>query len=236
MIEQVEELRTEIQTHTFPGQRKLFDNGEIGVNETRTRYRDSIRVPQEARRRHNKAGRVNPLVRAVVGGIEVATRNLVRAVKVVPIAAGVEEDTGLVIAVDQRVRKPRGNFFDQRQLPVPQKRVRSVIPSIAELLAFAERQVINDATREVVIEVDLRQPPIELLLIREREIRRTQQGTQTVGQAIIVGARIGVTKQSVQSVPVRLSLGFDLQRVVSCLADIAEKQNRVKYRIRWHVG
>ena len=36
VIEQVEELCPEIQAHAFPRKRKLFDNGEVGVDETRT--------------------------------------------------------------------------------------------------------------------------------------------------------------------------------------------------------
>src|ERR1019366_3165494 len=126
-------------------------------------------------------------------------------------------------------------MFDEGQLPIPKSCVGRAIPVTAELLAPAERQIVNDATREIIVEVDLRQTPIQLLPIRKREIGRTQQGTQTVGEAIIVGARIGVTKQSVEAVPGRPGLGFDLQRVVSGVAEVAELQHGVLYRVRRYV-
>src|SRR6266852_7529430 len=181
VVEEIEELRPEIQAHAFPRQRELFDHGEVGVDETRTRDRDAIRVPQFPEehtvnldnRRRNKAGRVDPLVPAVVGRVRVATSNPVWPVKIVPVAAVLEEDSRLVKAVDQGDRKTRGDFFDERQLPVTKKRVGCAIQIMAELLAPAEGQIVNDATAEAVIKVDLRQTPIEVLPIGEWEIGRT---------------------------------------------------------------
>src|SRR6266852_5381674 len=173
VVEEIEELRSEIQAHAFPRQRELFDHGEVGVDETRTRDRDAIRVPQPAWCRRNKAGRVDPLILAAVGRVRVATSNPVRPVKIVPVAAVLEEDSRLVKAVDQGDRKSRGDFFDERQLPVTKKRVGCAIQIMAELLAPAEGQIVNDATAEAVIKVDLRQTPIEVLPIGEWEIGRT---------------------------------------------------------------
>src|SRR5271155_2843719 len=124
-------------------------------------------------------------------------------------------------------------MFDKGHLPIPKSCVGRAVPVSAEHFASAERQVVNDAGGEVVVEVDLRQAPIQLRPVRKREIGRTQQRTQTVGEAIIVGVRIGITNQSVEAVPGRLGLGLDLQRVVSGLAEVAELQYGVPvpYRV-----
>src|SRR4029077_10384724 len=118
----------------------------------------------------------------------------------------------------------RSNLFDERQLPAPQHGVGDLIPVTSILLAPAERQVVNDASREAVIEIDLRQRPVQFFPIRKWEVGRTQQRAKTVGQAIVVGMRISITNQSVKAVLRGLGLGFDLQRVVSGLAEIAELQ------------
>src|SRR5271168_3436423 len=47
--------------------------------------------------------------------------------------------------------------------------------------------------------------------------------------------RVGVSDQSVEAVPWRLGLGLDLQRVIGCPANIAEKRNGVESAIWRHV-
>ncbi len=76
---------------------------------------------------------------------------------------------------------------------------------------------------------DLGGGPIELGPIGKREKGSAQQGTQTVGEAVVVGVRVGVAKQPVETVAARLGFGFDLQRVVSGLAEIAELQYGIEY-------
>ena len=117
----------------------------------------------------------------MVSGIETAASNQVGTVEVVAIAAGVEGDAGGVRAVDEGNREARSNLFDERQLPATKQGVGDLVPVTAIFLAPAERQIVNDAGGETVIQVDLRQTPIQRLPIGEREIGRTQQRAKTVG-------------------------------------------------------
>ena len=55
VIEEVEELGAEIQTH-LSGQPDLLDDGEVGVDEIRSGGWDTPRVPQLAGGGRNKAG------------------------------------------------------------------------------------------------------------------------------------------------------------------------------------
>ena len=174
MIKKVEKFRSEIQSHVLPWQRKLFDHRKVGVDEIWTYDRDTACVSELTGRWRDKAGRVNPLKLAMVSRIRIAARNLVRTVKVVGITAGVEGHAGGVHAVDQGNRESGGNSFDERQLPAPKHGVGDVTPSASKLLAPAERQVVNDASREAVIEIDLRQRPIQFLPIRKREVGRAK--------------------------------------------------------------
>ena len=166
MVKEVEKFCAKIQPHVLPWQRKLFDYGEVGIDKIWTDDRDTGRVSELTRRRSDKAGRVNPLQLAMVSGIRIAPGNLVRTVEVVAITAGVEGGAGGVRAVDERNWEARSNFLDERQLPAPEQGVGDVTPITSILLASAKRQVINDATREAVIEIDLRQRPIQILPIR----------------------------------------------------------------------
>ena len=182
MVEKVEELRAEIQPHVLPGQSKLFDDGKVGVHKSRACHRDARRVTQLSGSRRNKARRINPLVLPMVGRIRVAASNLIWAIEVVPVAAIVEgwKLSGLVCAVHQRHTEAGSNLFDERQLPAPNHGVGDLIPVTSILLAPAERQVVNDASREAVIEINLRQRPVQFLPIRKWEEGRTKQRAQTV--------------------------------------------------------
>lgn len=100
VIEEVEELSAEIQTH-LSRQRELFDNGKVCVDEIRSDSWDARRISQLADGGRNKAGRVDPLQLPVVRVVGVATRDQVRPVPIVSIAAVLEVGAGLVITVDQ---------------------------------------------------------------------------------------------------------------------------------------
>jgi hypothetical protein len=58
MVEQVKELRSEVQTHVLPGQNKLFDNGKIRVYETGAVNRQS-RCVAKVTNRLSESTRVN---------------------------------------------------------------------------------------------------------------------------------------------------------------------------------
>src|ERR1700722_6379713 len=227
MVEKVEEFRPEVQSHVFPGKGELFDHGEVGVDEIGTYDRDTGRVSELTRSRCDKAGRINPLKLAVVRGVGTAASDLVRTVEVVAIAAGIEGDAGGVGAVDEGNREARSNLLDERELPASKQGVGDPIPVASILLAPAERQIVNEAAGETVVEVDLRQCPIQFLPIWKWEVGRAQQRAKTIGEAIIIGVRIGITDQGVKTILRGLGLGLDLQRVVSGFAKIAELQDSV---------
>jgi hypothetical protein len=180
VVKKVEKFCPEIQSHVLPRQRKLFDHGEVGVDEIWTYNRDTRRVSELTRRWRDEAARVNPLKLAMARGSRVAASNLVRTVEVVEIAASGEGDSGGVCAIDQRNREARSNFLNERQLPAPKQGVGDVTPITSILLAPTKRQIVNNASREAIIEIDLRQRPIQILPIRKWEEGRAKQRPQTV--------------------------------------------------------
>src|SRR6202041_573361 len=111
---------------------------------------------------------------------------------------------------------------------MPKDSVGGAAPAAAILLAFAERQVIEDAGGKTVIEVQLRQAPIQLRSARQRVIERTWVRAETVGQAGIEIARIGIADQSVETMPRALGLGFDLQGIITGGTDAVIDVNTLK--------
>ena len=99
VIEEVEELGAEIQTH-LSGQPDLLDDREVRVDEIGPGGRDTARVTQLASEGRNKAGRVDPLQLAVGCIAWVSTGDPVRPVPIVGIASGRERGAGVVNAVD----------------------------------------------------------------------------------------------------------------------------------------
>src|SRR5580658_8372830 len=51
MVEEVEELRAEVQAHVFPRKLELFDNGEVGVDEVGAGDRLAVGIAEFTRRR-----------------------------------------------------------------------------------------------------------------------------------------------------------------------------------------
>ena len=85
VIEEVEELGAEIQTH-LSGQPDLLDDREVRVDEIGSNGRDTPRIPQLAGEGRNKAGGVDPLQLAVGRIAGIATGDPVRPVPIVGIA------------------------------------------------------------------------------------------------------------------------------------------------------
>ena len=148
---------------------------------------------------------------AVVGGVGIAAGDLVGPVEVVVVAAGIEGSARLVDAVDQRNRESGRDSLDQRRSANPPRMALvTAFQSPPNCFALAERQIVDDAAGEAVIEIDLRQRPIEVLPVGQREVGRAQLRSQAVGQAVVVGARVGVGNQRVKAVLGRLGLRLDL--------------------------
>ena len=64
-----------------------------------------------------------------------------------------EEHPRSVAAVHYEQRKSRGGVFDKIHLPVPEYGVRRPVPTSTVLLSLAKWQVIQNAGREIVIQI-----------------------------------------------------------------------------------
>ena len=82
-------------------------------------------------------------------------------------------------------------------LPVPQQRIRRPAPIVAKRLAFAKRQVVNHAAREVVSEVDLRVSQIRPAYIRQGIIVGAKVTAEAIGEPVVQGLRVGIAQQCV---------------------------------------
>jgi hypothetical protein len=180
VVEEVEEFGSEVQAHVFPWQLELFDDGEVGVYKVGTVYGHAVGVAEFTFQRLRKTSHVKVMGLGVVG-IGVASGNLVRTLESVAVAAGIEGDAGGIVVVDQRNGEAGGNSFDEGDLPATEKRLGQVTPIVAVLLTSTEGQVIDNAGGEIIVEVDLRGPPIERLPIGQREVGGAQFGTQAIG-------------------------------------------------------
>src|SRR5579871_4441801 len=96
------------------------------------------------------------------------------AIPVIAVASILEERARLVVAIDERRGEPRRDSLDNGHLPIAEQGVRSSIPIVAELSAATEREIVDHAAYETVIEIDLRQRPIQVLPVGEREVRSAQ--------------------------------------------------------------
>ena len=85
VIEEVEELRTEVQAQSLPGSANCFMTEKSVLTKSGPMAGRRDCIPQLADRRRNKAGRVDPLELAVVGVAGVAISNLVGRFQLLPL-------------------------------------------------------------------------------------------------------------------------------------------------------
>src|SRR6202041_2270296 len=74
-----------------------------------------------------------------------------------------EEDARLIGAIDHEERKSGFGPLDDIDLPVSQYGVGRSAPVVAIRFAFTEGQIVENARGKDIIQVKLRQSPIELL-------------------------------------------------------------------------
>src|ERR1700722_5908213 len=98
----------------------------------------------------------------------------------------------LVVAIDDKQWKSGDSLFDYVHLPVAEHCVDRAAPIATEMLALAKWEVVKDAGGELIVEVELRQPPIRFLRSGEWPVHGTRKCPQTVGEAGIEGARVGI--------------------------------------------
>ena len=95
--------------------------------------------------------------------------NLIWANQAVPVVFEVDPR---IIGRDHENRESRSRFLDRSQFPISQDRIHRAIPRTAIGFTFAEGQLINYAGGEIMIQVDLRQAPVQLLPSRQGIISR----------------------------------------------------------------
>ena len=162
-------------------QEELLDDRNVRVDEIGPRDGDSSSIAELACGRGGKASSIDPAVLAMICCVSITTRDLVGTIEIIAVTAGIEVGARLVTAVNQWNRKPRGDPFNERELPVAEHRVGHRTPVASEHFAVAEWQIIDEASSKAVIQVDLRQGPIEVLPVRQGEKRGAQLRAQAVG-------------------------------------------------------
>src|SRR5580700_4908260 len=160
MVKEIEKLRPEIQPHTLPERyQEVLDGREIRVYETRAGDRRPGRVPKFSVGRVDETGGVEPLADTRIAHLGVT--DLVGAVDAVAVV--LEIYSRVVAARKQEKRESGSGFFDHSHFPISQDRVDRTAPGASEPLALAGRQFVDQAGGEIMIEIDLRQAPIQLL-------------------------------------------------------------------------
>ena len=103
----------------------------------------------------------------------------------------------MIVARDYGDWKSGSDFLNQINFPIPQDRVYWAAPRAAEALAFPERQVINHASCEVVIELDFRESPIRFRGPRQGPVGSARAGTEAIRKSRVEVSRIGVPQEGV---------------------------------------
>src|SRR5580704_18198998 len=172
MVEEVKELSPELQIHGLAeGQREVLEDREIRVDKIRPINRRAGSCSEFSQRGLRKSAGVEPILVSVDLGraVRIATFRpcLVRIAHFVRTLQGEavigEVRARLIGAIDHKQREAGGDSFDQIHLPMPEEGVGGGTPATAKPFALAEWQVIKDAGGKVVIEVQLRQPPIQFV-------------------------------------------------------------------------
>ena len=92
MVEEVEELGTEVQTHVLPWELELLDDGEVCVYKIRSCDWCARGITKLAVRRLSKAGGIKPLVDGMGTGIGIAAGDQIRTCQAVRVVVE-EADT-----------------------------------------------------------------------------------------------------------------------------------------------
>src|SRR5579864_502097 len=205
MVEQVEEFSPELQVHTFAeGQREVLDQREISVHKARAVYRGACSRTKFSRWSWCESARIKPALNRVDlrGGVATGipghgTRliwvaDLIRTLERISVIG--EEHTGFIGAIHDKQWESGRCPFDEIYLPVPQYSIGGATPIAAELPAFAEWQVIQDAGRKGVIQIQLRQSPIEFRTPGQRVVQGAGIRAQAVGHAGVECSRPGVAQ------------------------------------------
>src|SRR5690348_13970023 len=216
MVEEVEEFRSELEVHAFPERkREVLDDREVGVHESRSVERSAGSCAEFSRRRLLKRAGIEPVLNRMYcrrSGATRITRNrpsLVRIANLVwtleSISVVREENPGSVSAIHDKQWEAGGGMFNDIQLPVAQDRIRRPGPIAAEVFAFSKGQVIQNAGSKVVVQIQLREAPVELRASGKRIINGSRISTQPIRHTGVEGSRPGIAQQGIKSVTCALS-------------------------------
>ena len=116
-------------------------------------------------------------------------------------------------------------------MPVPQNRIGSSAPIAAETLALTKGEIIENARGELVVEVELREAPVQFLTAGQRPVHCAGQSSESVGKPGIESAGIGIAQESVQAV-VGALLSLNLKRIVAGPANVIVVGNCSELAVR----
>src|SRR5271165_7002442 len=210
MVEQVEDLAAKFEAHSLARKREVLDGGKVRIHKPRAGNGSARRVAECARYRSGKTGGIEPLADFRIA--QAGTTGLIGAIQTVAVV--LEIHTGAVVAVDHEYRETAGGSLNESHLPVANHRVNKGVDVVSEPAPFPVGQLVNHAGDEIVVEVDLRQRPVQLLPVGQGEVRGAYRSAQAVRKAVVIGARKGISHQGVNAVFRTLGLRFDLKRIV----------------------
>src|SRR5438477_7047604 len=185
MVEKVEELSPELQIGAFAErQRDVLNDRKVNVHKTWTVDRSTRGCAQFSGRGLCEGAGIEPVLNRVDSRRSHATRIALDRPCLVWIADLVwtlvsasvigEEHSRSITAIDYEQRESGSGPDDRIQLPVPEDGIGRTAPITAELLTFPEWQVVQDAGGEAVIQIQLRQSPIQFRAARKRIINRAR--------------------------------------------------------------
>src|SRR5580765_2983050 len=225
MVEQVEELCAEIKSCAFPRQHEPLDQREVCVHKTRAIERCPRQGTELSKRCIRESAGIEPSSRCTqliwrsatwVGGnlaCFVRVSNLNRTCKSRPVLR--ELHASIICACHEKQWEARADPFNHVDGPSAENLVDGSIPSASKLFPATEWQIVQHTCCELMVQLDLRESPIQLVSSRQRPIGRADIAAQSVRQSAIEVSCICIPQQRVQSMPHTLCLSLRLQRVVA---------------------
>ena len=107
-----------------------------------------------------------------------------------------------------------------------------MVPVASKALAISERQVVNHAGCEVVVEIDLGERPVQLAPIGQGIVGSPDRTSNAIGEAIVISTGVGVANQGVEAMTRVLGLRLNLQRIVMSAALVGDVGDRGERKIR----
>src|SRR5580658_8873302 len=129
----------------------MLDQRKIGIDETGSGYRGSGGGAELSACGRCETACVEPLGQRLTARLGIA--DLVWTVKAISVVF--EVHSGFVVTVNNEHREPGSDFFNDGSFPSADDRIGGAMQTTSEPLACAKRELIDDAGRETVIEVDL---------------------------------------------------------------------------------